>query len=39
MVPGSVYTSISEILDNGKLAGTWYGPPDHRYCGFAATPK
>jgi hypothetical protein len=38
MVPGSSFTAIFEIIDNGTLAGTWYGP-DGRQHGFVATPK
>jgi hypothetical protein len=37
-VPGSIFTSIFEIIDNGRLAGSWYGPNGRHY-GFAATPK
>jgi hypothetical protein len=38
MVPCLIFTAIFEIINNGKLAGTWYGP-DGRHHGFVATPK
>jgi hypothetical protein len=38
MVPGSIFTAIFEIIDNGTLAGTWYEPDDRQH-GFVAMPK